>query len=539
MAAAVFAPALPSFGVNDLYWDTNGGGTTGTTSGTNGNNGTWGTSNFWNTSSTGDAGTFTNTTNNTNDVHFAAGTNSTGASTVTVSGTQDANSIFFEEANITLSGGTVRLGAGGGANPGIYNLNAGVSPGQPVISSALVLAAPTITISNNPSPSRTITINGGITSTGSSDLILQMLGTNPHILIQTGTVNHSGSITTSDNGGGSASDIIINSVIGPNVTGITHNATDPFILGGANTFSGPTDANATGPTNSIRLANALALQNSTVSVNDPSSVTFATGIGTFTVGGLTGLSSFALADIGTTPAPITLQAGNNNADTTFGGVMSGAGSLTKIGNGKLTLSNTNTYSGATQVNAGTLLVSGTLSNSAVTVNSGGTLSGTGNVPQGVTVVSGGTLAPGASPGILNTGSISLTSGANYSVELNGLTVGTQYDRTAVIGTVDLGGSNLLISVGFTPSSGDTFVVITNNLVDPVIGTFGNTSPSGYIAGGGQFFQVIYNYAGPGGDGNDVALTFTNVPEPGGTIAAILCTAGGAVLGRRRRHRATA
>ena len=46
--------------------------------------------------------------------------------------------------------------------------------------------------------------------------------------------------------------------------------------------------------------------------------------------------------------------GNNNANTTYSGVLGGAGSLTKIGGGTLLLSGNNAYSGGTTVSAGTL-----------------------------------------------------------------------------------------------------------------------------------------------------------------------------------------
>ncbi len=63
----------------------------------------------------------------------------------------------------------------------------------------------------------------------------------------------------------------------------------------------------------------------------------------------------------------------------------------------------------------------------MTVNNGGTLGGAGEVGN-VTVTSGGTLAPGNSPEILDTGNLSLQSGATLDIELGGTTVGTQYDQ---------------------------------------------------------------------------------------------------------------
>jgi autotransporter-associated beta strand protein len=54
--------------------------------------------------------------------------------------------------------------------------------------------------------------------------------------------------------------------------------------------------------------------------------------------------------------------------------------LLKTGAGTLALAGSNTYSGATTVNAGRLLIDGALTPAVngVTVNSGGTLGGTGN-----------------------------------------------------------------------------------------------------------------------------------------------------------------
>jgi autotransporter-associated beta strand protein len=52
--------------------------------------------------------------------------------------------------------------------------------------------------------------------------------------------------------------------------------------------------------------------------------------------------------------PFALTVGNNNQNTTYSGVLSGSGSLLKVGAGTLTLNGGNTYTGNTTVKAGTL-----------------------------------------------------------------------------------------------------------------------------------------------------------------------------------------
>ena len=136
--------------------------------------------------------------------------------------------------------------------------------------------------------------------------------------------------------------------------------------------------------------------------------------GTVTV---TGGSASIQSDQGT----LTLQPVSGNAiagagqNVTFAGVgnttVNGAiatttGGLTKNDGGTLTLTGTNSYTGATTVNGGVLQVGvggvGSLANTTVTVNAGATLSGSGSVAGTVNLASGAFLAPGdASPATSN------------------------------------------------------------------------------------------------------------------------------------------
>src|SRR5262249_60086284 len=98
-----------------------------------------------------------------------------------------------------------------------------------------------------------------------------------------------------------------------------------------------------------------------------------------------------------------------------GGASGGrGGSLVKVGTGILTLAGTNTYTGATIVNAGVLAVNGSIASSILTtVNSGAVLFGSGTV--GSTVVNaGGFLVPGNYPGPMTVvGHVTINSNALY------------------------------------------------------------------------------------------------------------------------------
>ena len=114
---------------------------------------------------------------------------------------------------------------------------------------------------------------------------------------------------------------------------------------------------------------------------------------------------------------------------------------------------------------------------------------------------GATLEAGFSPGIISSGSLTLTSGATLAAEINGTTPGTEHDQYVVTGTVDLGSASLSTSGTITASPGDTVVLIDNDAADPVVGTFSGIANGDMISVNGQDFSVFYD----GGDGNDVVL----------------------------------
>jgi autotransporter-associated beta strand protein len=247
---------------------------------------------------------------------------------------------------------------------------------------------------------------------------------------------------------------------------------------------------------------------------------------------------------------------NANTATVSGAIVNNGGGtagLIKGGAGTLVLNNTNTYNGTTTINAGSLLVynttgSGTGTGSIAVNNSGttfggGTTTGVGGVSGSVTVGNGANLAPSNSSGatgILKTGALTLMSGSNFQVDINGTTVGTGYDQLGVTGGASIAGSHLLVSVGaaFTQAAvGDKFAILSNITAGAISGQFQGLSEGATFNSGSDQFMITYlGNAGDGTNGNDIVLTLTAVPEPSTWVAGGLALASLILIQRRRISR---
>ena len=152
---------------------------------------------------------------------------------------------------------------------------------------------------------------------------------------------------------------------------------------------------------------------------------------------------------------------------------------------------------------------------AARVISSSALEGSGTVGA-LSLPGTGDLRPGRwDTGVLNTGDLTLGYGRVY-VELVGAAPGTGYGQISVTGTVNLGTSTeLILSMGpnFEPTLGQQFVLIRNDGVDAVIGTFELLPEGSVIKVNGHEYSLSY----AGGDGNDVTLT-TLVTTPGAPTA---------------------
>jgi hypothetical protein len=258
----------------------------------------------------------------------------------------------------------------------------------------------------------------------------------------------------------------------------------------------------------------------------------ATGTYTLSGGSLIADGDFNVSDNGGSAGTLNLSGsgiaqGNavflgKQANTTA--IVMQTGGTMKVGGGNLNIATNATAVGTYNLQDGVL----DLQNHNISIGPGtGAFNMTGGTLKNANTIAfalnqtGGTLAPGASPGTTTIqGSYTLGAAGILDIDLNGPNAGTDFDQVIMTtGTLSLAG-NLLAHVGFTPALGSQFEIIDNQGANPVLGQFAN-APGGIYSVGAIQFSV--NYAG--GDGNDVVLTTTAVPEP-----SILCLSGLAFAG---------
>ncbi len=191
---------------------------------------------------------------------------------------------------------------------------------------------------------------------------------------------------------------------------------------------------------------------------------------------------------------------NRSNDVTYAGAVSGNGTLTQAGTGKLTLTGVNTFTGATDITSGNLIVNGSLANSSLTtIRRGARLGGTGTLGN-TTIQAGGVHAPGNSIG-------TQTIAGNYTnngvLQIEGTPTAT--DKVIVSGSVDISGAtlDLLLSpntaASWNPINGP-FILIDKTSSGAITGTFAS------IVDNLVFLDPTVDYAG--GDGNDLSLKLT-------------------------------
>ncbi len=219
---------------------------------------------------------------------------------------------------ITFSGGTV---VSQGTNPtGTGNTNNYVIDTQLLSSGSGYTSSPTVTFSS------------GVGNSGSATLSQVILGGNASA--------------------GGRGDITINAVVSGSYS-LTKVGVGTLTLAGSNTYTGATIINA--GTLAATGGNAIA-DSGSVSLANTAGATFLLNsnetIGSLTGGGTNGGN----VNLGSN----TLSIGADNTNTTYSGNIFGAGGITKVGLGTLTIytagTTSQTYTGATTVNGGMLLL---------------------------------------------------------------------------------------------------------------------------------------------------------------------------------------
>ncbi len=248
-------------------------------------------------------------------------------------------------------------------------------------------------------------------------------------------------------------------------------------LAAANDFSGTYTAATTG--GATKLADSNALQNATVSLLTgitTGGITFDSVVSShaFTIGGLTGAGNLTLTDTGSNA--VALNVGNNNTSpAAYTGVLSGTGSLVKIGTGNLILSGNNTFSGGLVIKQGTVVAN--VSNNGATSGAAG--------PSGNATTLGSVTGGSAS---LLANSFTVSNAINLGANAVGtLTIGNNGSATAAIfsGAIGLNGDNLTIAstgTGSTTVSGG--ITGTGNLTIANGGTTAATNISNTINNNG-------------------------------------------------------
>src|SRR5262249_16311915 len=154
--------------------------------------------------------------------------------------------------------------------------------------------------------------------------------------------------------------------------------------------------------------------------------------------------------------------------------------LVKVGSGSLTLTGTQDNGGEQAiVNGGVLVLAKDPSSTSPDVHAAGRLTINGGTAE-LAGSGGDQISNGdpAGPSFNGSGAFDLNGRSETIGGLSGagtlafeLGAASSYDQLTVTGSVDLTGSTLQVSLGYTPAIGDSFTIIRNYGYGPVSGTF--------------------------------------------------------------------
>ena len=260
---------------------------------------------------------------------------------------------------------------------------------------------------------------------------------------------------------------------------VIKSGTGSLALNSANTHSGDTTING----GNVVLGNVNALQDSTVNIDVNDGLDITTNTLDASLGGLAGTGNLNLG-----AQQITV--GSNHDNTTYAGVLSGTGNLTKQGNGTLGLAGANTHSG------GTLLEGGTLSLANDSAAGTGTITVIPNLAESFSSVAGSFTLNGDAA--IDSGSLRLTDAVNNQL-----------------------GSG--VSPLVSPLPVDSFSASFNFQIGPGTGTGADGLSFALMDAGVYDATAVFGENGPGANSLTVSFdTFDNGgSEPGGNFVEVL------------------
>jgi fibronectin-binding autotransporter adhesin len=315
----------------------------------------------------------------------------------------------------------------------------------------------------------------------------------------------------------------------------------------------------------VELSNTTALEGATVLNNSTGAVGLvfdsAVTSDVFDVGGLSSssaTSTLALTDTSSNAATLVLGQNNLGLDTTatnstYAGVLSGAGGITKVGSTTQTLSGANLYTGTTTVDGGTLALSGSLNGTTGTalVLGGGTLNySKGSTTQNFTgttinagssfVIASGTSSVVALGAITHNADSAVDfnpSGGSSSITTTSIATTTGFNQNGIIGGWATEGNQTTFAVAPASSGGAiTGLATANYTSSATAGTTGTNYSNANI-------DMLASEAIASGTITPNAIRFNtstaytltlntgvNTIESGGILVTSAATNGGTITG---------
>jgi fibronectin-binding autotransporter adhesin len=456
------------------------------------------------------------------------------AGSIIEQGTAISNIVKVGTGVLTLSGGTSAYNGPTTINQGTLAVSVITNGGSPS------------SIGRSSNAATSLVINGGtlryigagdnsdrLFTIGTDNAAIEASGTGPINFTNAGLLSltnfdspRSFALAGTNTGANTISGIIGDNGIG--VTSVNKSGPGTWVLGGANSYTGPTTITG-GVLTAITLADGGLPSSIGQSSNAAGNLVIDGGTLRYAGSAVSTDRSFTVGPAGATldasgsggisyvnPAPVTFSAANvpntlslagtSAVDNSFASQIvdngSGATSLVKTGPGTWLLPVANTYTGSTTINGGLLRISNATGSATgtgpVIVNNTSTFGGAGTAAGAVTINAGAHLAPGVIVGTLTVGSLTLSAGSIVDFEFN-TTPANDLVSVATAGGLTINGAGVNLTVAST----------TNKWTTP--GTYNLFQYSGAIGGAGvNSLSVLNPQAGLtyafGSNGSFIILT---------------------------------